>query len=50
MTSRNFVLKVEDAKPVEIQKALQQAGIKVRSIQEIHKESSEEESKTTQEN
>ncbi len=34
----NFMLKVEDAKAVDIQKALQQAGIKIRSIQEIHKE------------
>lgn len=34
----NFMLKVEDAKAVDIQKALQQAGIKVRSIQEVHKE------------
>jgi len=34
----NYVLKVEDAKIADIQKALQQAGIKVRSIQEVHKE------------
>jgi len=34
----NFVVKVEDAKLPDIQKALQQAGIKVRSIIEIHKE------------
>ncbi len=33
-----FMLKVEDAKTVDIQKALQQAGIKIRSIQEIYKE------------
>ncbi len=34
----NFMVKVEDAKAVDIQKALQQAGIKIKSIQEIHKE------------
>ncbi|MBI5141798.1 MAG: hypothetical protein HZA20_06345 [Nitrospirae bacterium] len=34
----NFMLKVEDAKMVDIKKALETAGIKVRSIQEIHKE------------
>ena len=34
----NFMLKVEDAKAADIQKALQQAGIKIRSIQEIYKE------------
>ncbi|MDA8078405.1 MAG: hypothetical protein M0Z79_05645 [Nitrospiraceae bacterium] len=34
----NFVLKVEDAKLPDIQKALQQAGIKVRSIIEVFKE------------
>ncbi|MDH4231014.1 MAG: hypothetical protein OEW04_03175 [Nitrospirota bacterium] len=34
----NFVLKVEDAKLPDVQKALQQAGIKVRSIIEIFKE------------
>lgn len=34
----NFVVKVEDAKLPDIQKALQQAGIKVRSIIEIYKE------------
>jgi hypothetical protein len=34
----NFVVKVEDAKLPDIQKALQQAGIKIRSIIEIHKE------------
>ena len=34
----NFMVKVEDAKAVDIQKALQQAGIKIRSIQEIYKE------------
>jgi len=34
----NFILKVEDAKLPDIQKALQQAGIKVRSIIEVFKE------------
>jgi len=34
----NFVLKVTDAKLPDIQKALQAAGIKVRSIIEIFKE------------
>ena len=34
----NFMLKVEDAKLPDIQKVLQQAGIKVRSIIEVFKE------------
>ncbi len=34
----NFILKVKDAKPVAIQKALKEAGIEVVSIQEVHKE------------
>ena len=34
----NFMVKVEDAKLPDVQKALQQAGIKVRSIIEIYKE------------
>ncbi len=34
----NYMLKVEDAKLTDIQKALTQAGIKVRSIIEIFKE------------
>lgn len=34
----NFMVKVEDAKLPDVQKALQQAGIKVRSIVEIFKE------------
>jgi hypothetical protein len=34
----NFMVKVEDAKLPDVQKALQAAGIKVRSIIEIHKE------------
>lgn len=39
----SYVLKVTDAKMSEIQKALEQAGIKVRSIVEIHKEGHEKE-------
>lgn len=38
MTNSNFMLKVTDAKLPDIQKALQQAGIKVRSIIEVFKE------------
>lgn len=38
MTNRNFILKVTDAKLPDIQKALQAAGIKVRSIIEVFKE------------
>lgn len=34
----NYILKVEDAKTVDIQKALQAANIKVASIIEVHKE------------
>lgn len=34
----NYILKVEDAKLADIQKALTQAGIKVRSIIEVFKE------------
>ena len=34
----NFMVKVEDAKLPDVQKALQQAGITVRSIIEIFKE------------
>ncbi|MFC1769762.1 hypothetical protein ACFLZI_01740 [Nitrospirota bacterium] len=34
----NYVLKVEDAKAAAVQKALKEAGITVRSIQEVHKE------------
>jgi hypothetical protein len=38
----NFVLKVQDAKAVDIQKALKAAGINVTSIIEVHKEKVEE--------
>lgn len=34
----NFMVKVEDAKLPDIQKALKEAGIKVRSIIEVYKE------------
>lgn len=34
----NFMVKVEDAKLPDVQKALHAAGIKVRSIIELHKE------------
>ncbi len=36
----NLMLKVVDAKPVDVQKALESAGIKVRSIIEVFKEES----------
>jgi ribosomal protein L11 len=39
----NFMLKVEDAKLPDVQKALQQAGIKVRSIIEVFKEETKQE-------
>jgi hypothetical protein len=38
MTNSNFIVKVSDAKLTDIQKALQSAGIKIRSIIEIFKE------------
>lgn len=41
----NYILKVEDAKLADVQKALTQAGIKVRSIQEVYKEGKKEEEK-----
>ena len=37
------MVKVEDAKLPDVQKALQQAGIKVRSIIEMHKEETKKE-------
>jgi ribosomal protein L11 len=39
----NFMVKVEDAKLPDVQKALQQAGIKVRSILEVFKEETKQE-------
>ena len=42
----NFIVKVQDAKAVDLKKALEAAEITVRSIQEVHKEEvAEEESK-----
>lgn len=41
--NNNFMVKVEDAKLPDIQKALQQAGIKVRSIIEVYKEGEKKE-------
>lgn len=38
MKHQNYILKVTDAKKTEIKKALNDAGIKVRSITEIFSE------------
>lgn len=38
----NFILKVENAKLPDVQKALKGAGVKVKSIVEIHKEKNEQ--------
>lgn len=43
MKNSNFILKVTGAKLTDIQKALQEAGIKVRSIIEVYKEETPEE-------
>jgi ribosomal protein L11 len=40
-TNANFLVKVTDAKLPDIQKALQQAGINIRSIIEVYKEETE---------
>jgi hypothetical protein len=48
MTNSNFMVKVSDAKPGDIQKALQGAGIKVRSVIEVFREEKSEEEKETQ--
>jgi hypothetical protein len=37
-TKSNFILKVQDAKLADVQKALKDANINVVSIMEIHKE------------
>lgn len=37
-TNSNFIVKVTDAKLIDVQKAIEQAGIKVRSIIEVFKE------------
>jgi SOS response regulatory protein OraA/RecX len=42
MTNINYMLKVQDAKSADIQKALQQAGIRVKSIIEVFKEEDKE--------
>jgi hypothetical protein len=34
----NYILKVKDAKTVDVKKALEAAGIAVESVQEVHKE------------
>lgn len=39
--NRNFMVKVTDAKLVDVQKALKAAGIQVRSIIEVYKEGEE---------
>jgi len=39
--NRNYLVKVEDAKLADLQKALEQANIKVKSIIEIFKEDAE---------
>ena len=36
--NNNYIVKVTDAKLPDLQKALEQAGIKVRSIIEVYKE------------
>ncbi len=50
MTSSNFILKVTDAKLLDIQKALKTAGINVRSIIEIYKEEVKEEKNLQEKN
>lgn len=42
----NYILKVQDAKAVDIQKALQAVGIKVTSIIEVYKDKMEEAKET----
>lgn len=44
----NYIVKVEDAKAVDVQKALEQAGIKVRSVLEVHKDKAEQEEAATE--
>ncbi len=41
----NFMVKVEDARLPDVQKALKAAGIKIRSIVEIYKEGAVEKKK-----
>lgn len=40
-TNRNYLVKVEDAKLLDLQRALEQANIKIRSIIEIFREETE---------
>ncbi|GBE15085.1 hypothetical protein BMS3Abin14_01139 [bacterium BMS3Abin14] len=42
-TNNNFLVKVTDAKMPQVRKALQEAGIEVRSIILMHKEEIEDE-------
>ena len=42
-TNNNFLVKVADAKMPQVRKALQEAGIEVRSIILMHKEEVEDE-------
>src|SRR4030042_250504 len=49
LTNSNFILKVTDAKLIDIQKALQIAGIKVRSIIEVFKEEEKSQEAKTKE-
>lgn len=44
----NFMVKVEDAKAVDVQKALEGAGIKVRSVLEVYKEKAQEPEKAAE--
>ena len=44
-TNNNYIVKVTDAKLTDVQKALEQAGIKVRSIVEVFKEEAPAETK-----
>lgn len=44
-TNNNYIVKVTDAKLTDVQKALEQAGITVRSIVEIFKEEAPAEKK-----
>ncbi len=43
----NYMLKVQDSKAVDIQKALKAAGITVTSIIEVHKEQGAEAAKAS---
>ena len=43
----NYMLKVQDAKAVDIQKALKAAGVTVTSIIEVHKDKGEAAAKTS---